>query len=155
VSSLHEAAVYLRAAANAAFSTKTGKVFTPMLILDFLWEFVLIFLVITYFMILVNIVTDLFSDHNLGGGAKALWIIVLIATWWLGALIYLLVRGGGMAARRQAMFKEAKKEQDDYIRSVAGTSHADEIAKANSLLKSGAITQTEFTALKKKILAGK
>ncbi|MCX6495556.1 MAG: SHOCT domain-containing protein [Actinobacteria bacterium] len=126
-----------------------------MLILDFLWEFILVFLFITYFMILINIVSDLFSDHNLGGFAKALWVIALIVTWWLGALVYLIVRGGGMAARRQAMFKEAKKEQDDYIRSVAGASHADEIAKANSLLKSGAITQTEFTALKKKILAGK
>jgi hypothetical protein len=126
-----------------------------MHLLDFLWDFVLVFLFITYFMILINIVTDLFSDHKLGGFAKAIWIIVLVVTWWLGALIYLIVRGGGMAARRQAMFKEAKKEQDDYIRSVAGASHADEIAKANSLLKSGAITQTEFTALKKKILAGK
>lgn len=126
-----------------------------MLILDFLGEFILVFLVITYFMILINIVSDLFSDHTLGGFAKALWVIALIVTWWLGALVYLIVRGGGMAARRQAMFKEAKKEQDDYIRSVAGASHADEIAKANSLLKSGAITQTEFTALKKKILAGK
>lgn len=126
-----------------------------MLILDFLGEFILIFLVITYFMILINIVSDLFSDHNLGGFAKALWVIALIVTWWLGALVYLIVRGGGMAARRQAMFKEAKKQQDDYIRSVAGASHADEIAKANQLLKSGAITQTEFTALKKKILAGK
>jgi hypothetical protein len=126
-----------------------------MLILDFLWEFILVFLFITYFMILINIVSDLFSDHNLGGFAKALWVIALIVTWWLGALVYLIVRGGGMAARRQAMFKEAKKEQDDYIRSVAGASPADEIAKANSMLKSGAITQTEFTALKKKILAGK
>ncbi len=126
-----------------------------MHIIDFLWDFIVIFLFITYFMILINIVTDLFSDHNVGGLAKAFWIILLVVTWWLGALIYLIVRGGGMAARRQALVKEVKKEQDDYIRSVAGTSHADEIAKANSLLKSGAITQTEFTALKKKILAGK
>jgi hypothetical protein len=138
-----------------ASPTKARKVLPDMLILDFLWEFILIFLVITYFMILINIVSDLFSDHNLGGFAKALWVIALIVTWWLGALVYLIVRGGGMAARRQAMFKEAQKQQDDYIRSVAGASHADEIAKANSLLKSGAITQTEFTALKKKILAGK
>jgi predicted PurR-regulated permease PerM len=126
-----------------------------MHIVDFLWDFILIFLFIAYFMILINIVTDLFSDHDLSGGAKALWIILLIVTWWLGALIYLIVRGGGMAKRRQAMIASVQKQQEDYIRNVAGTSHTDEIAKANDLLKSGAITQTEFTALKKKILAGK
>jgi type VI protein secretion system component VasK len=126
-----------------------------MHIVDFLWDFILIFLFIAYFMILINIVTDLFSDHDLSGGAKALWIILLIVTWWLGALIYLIVRGGGMAKRRQAMIAAAQKQQEAYIRDVAGTSHTDEIAKANDLLKSGAITQAEFTALKKKILAGK
>jgi predicted PurR-regulated permease PerM len=126
-----------------------------MHIVDFLWDFILIFLFIAYFMILINIVTDLFSDHDLSGGAKALWIILLIVTWWLGALIYLIVRGGGMAKRRQAMIASVQKQQEAYIRDVAGTSHTDEIAKANDLLKSGAITQTEFTALKKKILAGK
>jgi len=126
-----------------------------MHIVDFLWDFILIFLFIAYFMILINIVTDLFSDHDLSGGAKALWIILLIVTWWLGALIYLIVRGGGMAKRGQAMIAAAQKRQEDYIRNVAGTSHTDEIAKANDLLKSGAISQAEFTALKKKILAGK
>jgi hypothetical protein len=59
-----------------------------------------------------------------------------------------------MAARRKAMYDQAKKAQDDYIKEVAGTSHTDEIAKAEKLKKSGAITDAEFTALKKKILAG-
>jgi hypothetical protein len=59
-----------------------------------------------------------------------------------------------MAKRQAAAVAEFKKEQDDYIREVAGASHADEIAKAEKLKKSGAITDTEFTALKKKILAG-
>ena len=120
------------------------------LIVTFIWAFVFI----AYLMILFSIFTDLFSDHSIGGGAKALWVILLIVTWWLGALIYLIVRGGGMAQRQQARLQAAKAQTDEYIREVAGTSHADELQKAADLKKSGAITPAEYTALKKKILAG-
>ena len=122
-------------------------------VFDFLSWFIVVFFFITYFMILFSVITDIFSDHDLGGGAKALWVILIIVTWWLGLLIYLIVRGKGMAKRRQAMYEQAKKAQDDYIKEVAGTSHADELAKAADLKKSGAITPAEYTALKKKILA--
>ena len=122
-------------------------------VFDFLGWFVMVFFFITYFMILFSVITDIFADHDLSGGAKALWVILIIVTWWVGLLIYLIVRGKGMAKRRQAMYEQAKKAQDDYIKEVAGTSHADEIAKAEKLKKSGAISAAEFTALKKKILA--
>jgi divalent metal cation (Fe/Co/Zn/Cd) transporter len=122
-------------------------------VFDFLSWFIVVFFFITYFMILFSVITDIFSDHDLGGGAKALWIILIIVTWWLGLLIYLIVRGKGMAKRRQALYEQAKKQQDDYIKSVAGTSHADELEKAAKLKKSGAITDKEYEALKKKILA--
>jgi len=121
--------------------------------MSFLVTFIWAFVFIAYLMILFSIFTDLFSDHDLNGGVKALWVILLIVTWWLGALIYLIVRGGGMAKRQQARLQAAKAETDAYIKDVAGTSHADEIAKADQLKQSGAITATEYTALKKKILA--
>jgi hypothetical protein len=121
--------------------------------MSFLVTFIWAFVFIAYLMILFSIFTDLFSDHDLNGGVKALWVIVLIVTWWLGALIYLIVRGGGMAKRQQARLEAAKAQTDAYIKDVAGTSHADEIAKADQLKQSGAITAAEYTALKKKILA--
>lgn len=121
------------------------------LIVTFIWAFVFI----AYLMILFSIFTDLFSDHSIGGGAKALWVILLIVTWWLGALIYLIVRGGGMAKRQQERVAAAKAQTDAYIKDVAGTSQADELAKASQLKDSGAITAAEYTALKKQILAGK
>jgi hypothetical protein len=121
--------------------------------MSFLVTFIWAFVFIAYLMILFSIFTDLFSDHDISGGAKALWVLLLIVTWWLGALIYLIVRGGGMAKRQQARLQAAKAQTDAYIKDVAGTSHADEIAKADELKKSGAITAAEYTALKKKILA--
>lgn len=122
---------------------------------DFLWTFLFAFLLIAYIMIFFSIITDLFRDHTIGGGAKALWVIFLIAAPFIAALIYLIARGNGMAQRQQAAVAAAKKETDDYIKQVAGTSHTDELAKANSLKESGAISAAEYTALKKKILSSK
>lgn len=122
---------------------------------DFLWTFLFAFLLIAYIMIFFSIITDLFRDHTIGGGAKALWVIFLIVLPFLAALIYLIARGNGMAQRQQAAVAAAKKETDDYIKQVAGTSTADEIAKAQALKDSGAITAAEFATLKKNILAGK
>ncbi|BAV00012.1 SHOCT domain-containing protein [Aurantimicrobium minutum] len=122
---------------------------------DFLWTFLFAFLLIAYIMIFFSIITDLFRDHTIGGGAKALWVIFLIAAPFIAALIYLIARGNGMAQRQQAAVAAAKKETDDYIKQVAGTSTADELAKAQALKDSGAITAAEFATLKKNILAGK
>ena len=58
-----------------------------------------------------------------------------------------------MSERSMRSVADARKETDAYIRSVASTSSADEIAKAQSLLESGAISPEEFAALKAKALA--
>jgi len=58
-----------------------------------------------------------------------------------------------MADRSMEQMKAMKAQQDDYIKSVAGSSPADQVAQAKSLLDSGAITQSEYEALKAKALA--
>lgn len=126
-----------------------------MALADFIWTFIIAFLIIAYIMIFFSIITDLFRDHTIGGFAKAMWVLFLIVVPFLAALIYLIARGGGMAQRQQAAVSAAKSETDAYIKQVAGSSTADEIAKAQALKDSGAITAAEFTALKKQALAGK
>ena len=123
--------------------------------MSFLTMFIWAFVFIAYLMVLFSIIGDLFRDHKMSGWAKAAWIFFLIIGFWITALIYLIVRGGGMAGRQQAAMQEAQAQADAYIKQVAGTSHADEIAKAQALKDSGALTAAEFTALKKKILASK
>jgi hypothetical protein len=60
-----------------------------------------------------------------------------------------------MAKRGMEQAQEMRAQQDAYIRATAGgSSAADDIAKAKSLLDSGAISQAEFDALKAKALAG-
>lgn len=117
---------------------------------DFFWMFLTIFVFIVYLFAIFAIIGDLFRDHKQSGWAKALWIIFLILVPFLAALIYLIARGGGMAERQQAAAAAAQKQADDYIRGVAGSSPADEIAKAKALLDAGTISQAEFDSIKKK-----
>ena len=119
----------------------------------FFWVFVFF----AYLMVLFSIIGDLFRDTELSGWLKAIWIIFLIFVPFLTALIYLIARGNGMTKRGLAQAAEQRKLQDEYIRQTAGTaapaSSVDDIAKAKSLLDSGAITQAEFDAIKAKALA--
>ena len=120
---------------------------------DLIWWFLVAFIFIAYLFALFAIIGDLFRDHKLNGWFKAIWIIFLIFVPFLTALIYLIARGRGMAERGAAQAKELKAAQDQYIKSVASSSPAEEIAKAKTLLDSGAITQAEFDAIKAKALS--
>ena len=116
-----------------------------------LWTVFVIFFLVIFLMILFSIFGDLFRDHEMGGGAKALWVLALILFTPLAALIYLIVRGGGMAKRAQAAQVEAQQQFDDYVKQTAGGSAA-EIAQAKELLDAGTITQEEFDSIKSKAL---
>lgn len=120
---------------------------------EFLWSLLVIFFMIMYFMILFSVVIDLFRNHQMGGFAKALWIIFLIFIPLISLLVYVIVYGKSMAQRQQAAVVEAQQEQDAYIKQVAGTSPAEQIAQAQGLLNSGAISQEEFDKLKAKALS--
>jgi len=113
------------------------------------------FLFIIWFWLLIAIFGDLFRDPDTGGGAKALWVVLLIILPFLGILLYLIVRGKGMGARQAAQMQAAQSAFDDRIRSATSSSAtpADQIAQAKALLDSGAIDQTEFAKLKAAALA--
>jgi hypothetical protein len=111
------------------------------------------FLFAAYLVVLFQIVGDLFRDPKVGGFAKAIWILVLIAIPFLSALIYLIARGRGMAERQVAAVSQLEQAQAAYIRSVSGTSPAEQIASAKELLDTGAISQSEFDTLKAKAMA--
>lgn len=119
-----------------------------------LWSF-WIFIWISAFMVWIRCIIDMFGDRSLSGLAKAGWAVVLILLPWIGALIYLIVRGKSMAERQTAQIAQRRSEQDKYIQQVANTSGtpADSIANAKSLLDSGVISQSEFETLKAKALA--
>ena len=108
---------------------------------------------VTYLIVLFQIVVDLFRDTELGGGSKVLWMIGLIVLPILTAVIYIFARGGGMADRQRASLQRAKSDTDAYIRQVAGKSPAEQIADAKALLDAGTINADEFAKLKAKACA--
>ena len=121
--------------------------------LDILWTMMIFFLFVIWIWILITVFVDIFRRRDTSGFAKALWIIFVILTPYLGVLIYLIVNHDGMAERNIKHMQAQQAATDDYIRTVSGGSAA-EIEKAKGLLDSGAITQAEFDTLKQKALAG-
>ena len=58
-----------------------------------------------------------------------------------------------MTERQLSTAQNMQQQQEAYIKQVAGTSPAEQVAQGKALLDSGAITQEEFEALKAKALA--
>ncbi|OEO31903.1 hypothetical protein VW23_014050 [Devosia insulae DS-56] len=120
---------------------------------EFLWLIAISFFLLSYLMVLVRIVVDVFRDNSMGGFAKALWIIALLLVPLLTALVYIIARGQGMAQRQLADEQKFKSQTDAYIRGVAQTTPADQIARAKTLLHEGAITEAEYAEIKAAALA--
>ena len=120
------------------------------------WTLWFFFLVI-WIMILFSVLGDLFRDKETSGFKKFLWCLFLIFLPFITLLIYVIVRGKGMAERSAKEQAAAKADFDKYVQEVAansgGTDATAQIAKAKSLLDSGAIDQAEFDKLKAKALA--
>lgn len=121
-------------------------------LLDVFWTMLIFFIWVAWFILLFRIIADIFRRHDIGGGAKTLWILFVLFLPFLGVFVYLISQGQGMAERDMSQARRSQEQFDDYVRSVSGGS-ADEIAKAKQLLDSGAITQSEFEAIKSRALA--
>jgi hypothetical protein len=123
----------------------TGQVFLSML-----W----FFLFFIWIWLLIIVFSDIFRSHDMGGFAKAIWVIFVIIAPYLGVLVYLIARGHKMAEHAQ----EAAAAQDaaarQYIQSAAGTtkSTAEEVAHLNDLKNQGVLSDAEFEAAKAKAL---
>ena len=120
-----------------------------------LWTMLVIFFMVIYFMILFSILADLFRSHDIGGWAKAAWVVAILFLPLISMLIYLIVRGDGMAKRAFAQQQDAQEQSLKYAESMvaqAGNDSAAQISAAKELLDSGAIDQDEFNKLKAKAL---
>ena len=121
---------------------------------DIIWWFFSIFVFVAYLMALFSIITDLFRDRQLGGVAKAIWMLFLIFLPFITAVAYLIARGKGMGERAAQQVHAQQAVAESYIREVAGTATpTDEIARAKALLDAGAINADEFATLKQAALS--
>jgi hypothetical protein len=120
------------------------------------FETMLIFFAfVIWLWLLFVVIGDIFRRQDIGGWAKAAWILVLVVLPYLGTLIYLIAEHTGINERSVKQQKAAESEFSDYVKGVASQqSPADQIARAKTLLDQGAIDQAEFDSIKQKALAG-
>ena len=122
-----------------------------MPLFDVLWAMLWFFLFIVWIWLLITVFIDIFRS-DISGWGKAGWVLFVIILPFLGVLIYLVVNGQSMQERRAADYTQAQTAQDEYIRSVASASPADELEKLKKLHDSGALTDAEYEQQKQKVL---
>jgi hypothetical protein len=115
---------------------------------NFLMDMIAVFAFVVWFWLLIVIYGDLFRRHDISGWGKALWVLALVLTSYLGIVAYLVTQGKGMAERNAQQAQQARNE----LRQVVGFSVADEITKLDQLKKSGSITDVEYGRLRAKLV---
>jgi hypothetical protein len=126
-------------------------------ILDAFLTMLYFFLFFIWIWLLIMVFMDIFRSHDIGGGAKALWVIFVIILPFLGVFVYLIARGGKMQERRMQEAQQQQQAFDQYVRDTAGsgggTDTASQLSKLADLKSQGVITDAEFEAQKTKLLA--
>ena len=112
-----------------------------------LWTMAIFFFWLIYIWIFITVFADIFRRNDIGGGKKAMWIIFIIFLPLIGLLAYMIARPK-MTEQDKQLMEQAQASQHR----AAGYSAAEEIAKAQALKDSGAITDAEFEELKRKAM---
>ncbi|MGB6752309.1 MAG: SHOCT domain-containing protein [Xanthobacteraceae bacterium] len=115
---------------------------------NFLMDVLSVFAFVVWFWLLIVIYGDLFRRHDISGWGKAVWVLALVVTSYLGIFAYLITQGRGMAERNAQQAQQAR----DELRSIVGFSAANEIIKLDRLKKSGSITEAEYGRLRAKLV---
>lgn len=113
------------------------------------------FVFLIWFWLLIVVFGDIFRSGDMGGGAKAVWVIFVIVLPFLGIFVYLIARGGKMHERAEQAAQQQQKAFDDYVKQTVGTrggDNADQLAKLADLRNQGVLTDAEFEAQKAKLL---
>jgi hypothetical protein len=116
-----------------------------------------IFFFVIWIWILITIISDIFRDHEMSGGWKAVWILLLLFVPFVTALVYLIARGSGMRDRAIKQQADVQKHFDEYVReqaraSVSSGSAVDELHKLSDLKAKGDISDEEFATMKAKLV---
>ncbi|MEV0494644.1 SHOCT domain-containing protein [Streptomyces atratus] len=132
-------------------------------LLNLFWTMLWFFLWIMWLFLLFKVIADIFRSDDLGGWAKAGWLILALLLPYLGVLIYVIARGKSMGKRDIEQAKEREAAFKAYVREAATTgdthghakhagSNVDDLAKLAELKDRGAITDEEYQRAKTKLL---
>lgn len=121
---------------------------------DIIWFIFVAYVFFAYLMVLFSVIADIFRNRESSGFTKALWVLLLIVLPFVTLIVYLITNGSSMGERSARQAQAMQDQQESYIKTVAGTSSpADQVTQAKALLDSGAISQSEYAAMKAKALS--
>jgi hypothetical protein len=118
------------------------------------WSMLWFFLFFIWIWLLITVFADVFRSHDIGGFAKALWVIFVIVVPFLGVLVYFIARGHKMSEHAIEAAQAQDAAMRAYVQDAAGsTGTASEIQKLADLRQQGVLSEQEFTAQKAKLLS--
>jgi ABC-type multidrug transport system fused ATPase/permease subunit len=123
-------------------------------LLNIFWTMLEFFLFFLWIWLLIVVFSDIFRSHDLGGVAKALWVLFVIILPLLGVLVYLIARGASMHERAEQSAARQQEAFDDYVkRAAGGSSSVEALAKLADLKAKGDLTDAEYETEKAKLLS--
>jgi hypothetical protein len=124
-------------------------------LLGLFWTMLWFFLFIVWIMAVFSVLVDIFRSHDMGGFAKALWVLFVIVLPLLGVLVYLIARGDKMTQRAVRDAEKQDQAMRAYIKDAAASggagTPADQVAQLAQLRDQGVITEEQFEQGKAKI----
>ena len=115
---------------------------------EFLWSLLVIFFMVIYFMMLLQVIVDVFRRHDASGWKKAGWLIFLLVVPVVALVAYMVTNAEGMAGREA---RRVQRMNPELVSQSNGGAVAD-IERAKSLLDSGAISAEEYDRIKSRVL---
>lgn len=113
------------------------------------WSMLFFFLFVAWITLVIRVYIDIFRSDDLGGGAKVLWIILVMALPLLGVFLYMILRGQQLNEHAQA---DMAMRGAAYAPVAVSSSNADELLKLAQLRDAGILSAAEFEAAKAKAL---
>ena len=114
----------------------------------------------TFFLLLIYIplimvwgfaVLDIFRRDDIHGGAKAVWLVVVIFLPFIGTLIYLIMRQPGSTPEERQALADAQR---DYVAQASPGSVVEQIKVLADLHDRGKLSDSEFESEKARLLQG-
>ncbi|CAN5506379.1 hypothetical protein BH10ACT1_BH10ACT1_11730 [soil metagenome] len=119
-----------------------------------IWSLVWFFLFFLWIMLVFQVFADIFRSRDLGGAAKAAWVLFVVVAPYIGTFVYLIARGGKMHEHQLARAQAEEQMLQDYLASTIGAaSAAGQIAKLVDLKDQGVLDEGEFARLKARVVA--
>ena len=113
------------------------------------WETFFLFLIfLPLLMIWAFALVDIFRRDDMGGLAKALWVLVVFLLPFLGTLIYLFFRPAGATQEERVAIDQASRE---FVARYSPDDRAAQLKTLSDLHDRGKLTDEEFAAEKARI----